>query len=1050
LTAAAEARRAWWLLAEHAHILDTTLRDYASSLSPALQTTLRQSFSATVLASDRILSAFASLLDAADVESFKVRLPGELRVRRAFGGIVFDRETEVWTGNFGGRLEFPDFQKAFFEISQATLATDGSFQIAAATGGPLPFGRLGLTTSLQVAGSLGGLQSVTGSGQLSVPLATTTNLFAVTVGYDFNANRLRFDTQANGLDWRLDDNFVLFNGGFGLEFSTAEPDGALTFRGSAGLFARQVPLPVLLSRTNFHLLVTNAAVRLAATTNTVSLALTNGTLLLPEFFRTSLCATNRIFTNFIASPQGQTSLLHAITLTNPPAPPSLVGPAIALSPTQPITVSLPFQPTSASAAASFSGALQFRDLGYQVPGFENLEFAICQARLVFPSNQVAYLTNLYAALEFPLPNQTNIIEVVDAAAAFSLDGLPTGTIRLRTQLDLYREGDWRISMLGSDSPLCPAGTGFTLKPDPAFDNRLTLRFDAGMALAIPASILSDAASGPLTAASCGFLSIPVDRPPFLGVDALGLAVNRAQLGGSNGLTLTNLSLQVSGLTNLFSPSASSPFLARLGGTVLVGPAGFGLSNAVFHFEGQPLPRFTVSELAVIQPGTLLGLSPHLPLQVDEGRIRFLRDDLPIPALFAATNLAVTVSGGVALPTPQTPVLASRVRDLVVTFLPDGQPHLSIDGIGFTIDLNAIVGEALPLALGGEVYIGGLNTSPPRYLFAGKLKGNLKGNAVEALVALDACGLRGVCFGLAGSEVNISIGYGFVLTGARGGLSFANVSNDPCSFTDQLPIDPFTGRPTGPSPCASLEPPECAPSFTLTDLRPTPTSAARQELANGEWGMANRGTRSTKEPGALDAGGTVLDSNPSNPPRSVSLHANPPPAIPCPTLGECPPAAVNIQCMPHPDSSDLSSPHANQVIHKFTSINEPLLNAVGITPEAVANLVPNFSVNTRAIALNLANTLRTFIDSITPRAPADAPPRSAHSTPGSKRHSTRSSSDSPIPSTAPSRICHPTANSSPTSSTLPSATPPTPACPARISLSSSKAPCLMSVSRPSPI
>ena len=36
-------------------------------------------------------------------------------------------------------------------------------------------------------------------------------------------------------------------------------------------------------------------------------------------------------------------------------------------------------------------------------------------------------------------------------------------------------------------------------------------------------------------------------------------------------------------------------------------------------------------------------------------------------------------------------------------------------------------------------------------------------------------------------------------------------------------------------------------------------------------------------------------------------------------------------------------------------------------------MPNFSVSTEAIALDLASTLRTFIDSITPRAPDDAPP-----------------------------------------------------------------------------
>ncbi len=351
---------------------------------------------------------------------------------------------------------------------------------------------------------------------------------------------------------------------------------------------------------------------------------------------------------------------------------------------------------------------------------------------------------------------------------------------------------------------------------------------------------------------------------------------------------------------------------------------------------------------------MLGLTPDLPLNVDEARIRFVRDDLPLPTLLAATNLTVTVSGGGALPPGPNPVLGSRVRDLGITFLPDGQPHFSVDGLGFTVDLTGVIGDSLPLALGGELYIGGLN-NPPNYLFAGKLKGNFKGNAVEGLVALDACGVRGVCFGLSGAEVNLSLGYGFVLTGARGGISFANVSNDPCSFVDQLPIDPITGKPTGASPCSLPEPPSCPPTITLADLG---SSAA----------LAPRAPAFVLSP---EATATLADFRD---PAATALHARATtPLFPCPTLGECPPASVNIQCMPHPENADLASPHANRIIYKFTSINEPLLNAVGITPESVAALVPDFGVDTRRLAIDLAGTLRTFIDSITPRAPADASP-----------------------------------------------------------------------------
>ncbi|MHB1310243.1 MAG: hypothetical protein ACYC23_24510, partial [Limisphaerales bacterium] len=453
LAAVAEARRAWWLLHRYAVVLDRTLRDHGAAMGTELRATYRQSFAATVLASNRVLDALA---DAVDLEEFKVRLPGELRVRRAFGGIAFNRETEIWTGSFGGRLEFPNFQKAFFEISQATLSTDGTFQIAAATGGPLPFGRLGLTTSLNLAGGLNGLQSVSGSGQLAVPQNNLTNLYDVTASYDFAGQRLQFDSQASGLDWRIADDFVLFNGGMGLEFSTAEPEGALTFRGSAGMFARATPLPPTLGHTNFHLVVTNAAVRLATSPDAVGASLTNGTLLLSEFFRTSLAATNRVITHYLASPQGQTSQLQALVLATPPGAPGKVGPAISLTPTNPITVHHRFDP----ASLDFAGELLFRDLGFAVPGFEALEVGILQARLIFPTNQFPLLTNVQAALQFPLPNQTSIVEVIDGA--WALDGYPSGTVRLRTNLDLLDNEGWRLTMLGSESALCPAGTGLTV------------------------------------------------------------------------------------------------------------------------------------------------------------------------------------------------------------------------------------------------------------------------------------------------------------------------------------------------------------------------------------------------------------------------------------------------------------------------------------------------------------------------------------------------------------------------------------------------------------
>lgn len=963
LTPVAEAQRAWWFLHQYGAILADTLNRHGAGMNAALRDSYRQAFAATVLASSRITDALAAAAASVGTETVRFQLPGDLHVRRAFGGIAFNRLTGVWTGTFGGRLEFPDVQNAFFEIGSATLATDGSFSIAAATGGPLPFGRLRLNSSLQVVGSLAGLQSVAGTGTLLVPQNTTTQLFNVTASYSAAAGRLSFDTTGAALDWRATDDFVLFNGGLGFDLSTTEPAGALRFSGSAGMFAVNKPLPDQVVRTNFHLVATNTALRLTLSETGFSASLTNGTLLLPEFFRTSLCATNKVLTNFLASPQGTNSVLtNFVHLAHTNPPPGSVGAAISLTPTNPIALAVTFDPPR----VAFSGEVVIRDVGFEVPDFETVELAVCHARLIFPTNQLPVLTNFHAALQFPLPNQTNVIEVVNGA--WALDGYPTGTVRLRTNLDLFDLEGWRFTLLGTESPLCPAGTGLTLGRD---TNSIPfLRVDAGVEFAMPGQVISDSLGSSLTASACGSLRVPFQQYPELAVNALGVSSSAIRLGGTNGLVVSNAVLQVTGLTNLFQQSPATPLRLTLGGMAHFPPGiGMGLSNAVFHFEGGPLPRFTVSELALVQSGSFLEMARNLPLNVSQARLRFRHEAVPIPQLFAYTNLSLLLSGSVALPPGPNAVVGGLVNDLGITFLETGQPFFSVDAVGFRVDLTQLIGDALPLTLGGEVFVGGL-TNPPNFLFSGKLKGNFKGNAVEGLVAFDPCGIRGVCFGLAGSEVNIPLGYGFVLTGARGGLSFANSNADPCDFVSLLPIDPITGRPLGGSTCNIEIPTNCPPAITADELSlPLPNTAPRRlELAAPPRTPRTPGPDDGLRLDGLDLSRTAIlaDLGP------MSIPADDPEEFPCPTLGSCPPASVNIYCMPHPDFDQPESPNAGRIITKFTAIPESVLNFVGITPDFIASLVPQFTANPRQMAIDLAGTLRGYIDASTPRAPSDAP------------------------------------------------------------------------------
>src|SRR5207244_1488448 len=69
-------------------------------------------------------------------------------------------------------------------------------------------------------------------------------------------------------------------------------------------------------------------------------------------------------------------------------------------------------------SVSFSGALDFRDIGFQVPGLTNLAVEVCSAKLVFPTNQLPRLTNFNASIQLPIPGQTSRVDI--ASAAFSL------------------------------------------------------------------------------------------------------------------------------------------------------------------------------------------------------------------------------------------------------------------------------------------------------------------------------------------------------------------------------------------------------------------------------------------------------------------------------------------------------------------------------------------------------------------------------------------------------------------------------------------------------
>ncbi len=209
-TAAAEQQKDWWLIDRCQNALREHTAIYGTNVNGALRLAQQQARNASLLASSRIAGAFSNLLATVVTHNnVLVPLPGNVEITRIFGSLCYNRSSGLLNGCFGGRVEFPDIgSNVFFDISQACLNSDGSYQIAARSLAPLPFGRATLSSSLNISGSPSGIGAFAGSGTLTVPNGAAGNrVFTVTSSYDQPHERLTFDAQGNNLDMRFGDDF---------------------------------------------------------------------------------------------------------------------------------------------------------------------------------------------------------------------------------------------------------------------------------------------------------------------------------------------------------------------------------------------------------------------------------------------------------------------------------------------------------------------------------------------------------------------------------------------------------------------------------------------------------------------------------------------------------------------------------------------------------------------------------------------------------------------------------------------------------------------------
>lgn len=877
-----------------------------------------------------------------DFSPVDLGLPGSLRVTRVFGSILYNRQTGYLQGGFGGRLEFPDLN-AFFEVREATIDNLGNFTIDAATGLPLPFGSTRLEAEL-IAAYTNNMLFVSGSGDLFVPTSTSTQIFSVGLTYDQPNNRFSLTSEAQSLDLRFTDDFVLFDAGFGFDISTVSPNGSFTFEGSAGMFARQHPLPATIGRTNFHLTADAITTVFAYSSNSLSLALSNGTIRLPEFFHNGLCPTNGL---------------------------PVTGPQLSLVPQNPLGVSIGFGPVP---ALSFSGALDFHNLGFSVPGLTNLGVEICSGRLIFPSNSLPCFSNVNGTLTIPLPQDTAVLDI--NGVNWCVNGFPTAAnIGLREPLTLLD--------LNGLTFLFQTNSGFGFSSVETNGEQITTFNLTGDVLGtFDASLLADAnTSGAFSFGTSGAFSWTTGEEPAFSLGTLTFG-GRLKLGGNNGFELLGVntngipdpgsiaSLTIAGLSNIFDLSPSRPLDVRINGAL--GSADFlffGLGDARFVFDGAPPePQFSVSTLG-FQEGTQLALLGQslLPFRITSGSITFLNPTAALNRLFDPTNLLFTFSGVVNISLgdtndPTTPRLFGAVDNVQVR-LPQGfsgAPQFSVNTFALALE-NLTIGDIAGLS--GGLAVGNLN-DPPNLFFAGLVGGGFNGVGIKAIVATRLDGLLGLCLsanaGPAGIPLDGGTLGGILLTGAEGGVSFLNAFADPCDFKSFLGLSD-TGLP--PADSAKSLAKHSGVQVSDLDVLTWAELKDRQRL--------HEQNKALRKNAVATAFLQTVASSPMDPLLDSTVAKDAGADVPCPT-GDCPPATLNLLCQRHPSIGEPPSfenyyaKYATNVIFKFSSLDRKAVDDV----LTAANI--NLSGSPATVAGSFANATTNLINSLIPRPPLSMP------------------------------------------------------------------------------
>ncbi len=917
ISAIADARRAWWVAQRAAAVCAEGIAGKATNDFSIVDGVASDAALVFLGQTGRMLDVLARDVRARDV-AFDFPLPGDLVVERVYGRIGFNAETLAWRGEFGGRLSFPQLHGAWLALDRAALDNRFNFEIAAGLGGWRVLD--GLTLEQLTVAAAGGPDvpfrfSGLGRGRFgggeSVELS---------VMWFPEVPELRIDASATGLQSRrYTDDFVIFGANTGISLSPLRPGGELRFGGTVGMFRRDrtTPLPTnaaLITPALFQLAVENARTAIAADgQGRVALTLSNGVLRLPEvFYPTNVSAE-----------------------LCPPGSAIAEGTRLELTPSNPLRFVFTDGPVPDLRA---SGELGFRRFGFSVPVASGIQAALCSARLMLPEGGLPYFTNVSGVLQLPFGDQTNHVDLVDGA--FRLDGVPLGALVLREDARVISLSGLEVTLLGGGHAAC-SGTSFRVSEVPGHPPVLTL--SGGFEASLSADILTDpdTPGGRASARACGRMVWSSGEPPQFVPEALVFA-GRLRLG-TGGPLIASARISFAGMNNVAALAADRRLILSIEGT-----AGgneylpeMSLRDARFEwFSPRRMPEFFITGFGVgTRPDFVL--NQVLPVQLRSAAFEFIDPMKPLPERFRPDNLDITASLRVAIP-PDEPVLEGSADRVRIRFEADGTPRVE-NVTTLCLAVNSF--DVPPVEeIGGQVCIGGLDRDINNLWLAGRLAGSYQGYKVTvSLVANPSLGPLGICMEVNAGAAGVPLGpTGFLWTGAQGGFSLANTSGDPCDFKNNFILSP-TGEILG------YNGPTTPPSgLNWNSFREALRRAQQQAAAFAQ---------------AVPAGeaGFAPASIPSA--ASESMPSKAADQIECP--GGCPPPTVNIFCQPHPNPVL----YPGRIIAKFSSIEEPALNRLGITETWVRQNASS--------AANLANAaalvIVTEIARLTPEA---APPLSS--------------------------------------------------------------------------